>query len=267
MAASYEEQEEKKESVTLSETSTEEKTDDANGNVPVEKESVVEEYQRLLKAKEALLSEKEKIRQEIVQLREQRRSERSNSTQTQQPVEEEKPVQKNGDPDLQTTEGWQKFIEQKSKEAVTPVLGELEKIRLTHKNKAMKEFTKRHSEYSSANDANDEKLKALFNAYDRVKSRSENDYDDILEDLEDAWAVQNRSVIFKKHEELKKARLDNEYDLASVASTMGGTGDHTSSNDGEATPIEQRAARIAGVPLKRYLELKSKHPDFFDNGA
>lgn len=213
-----------------------------------QKASVVEEYQRLVKEKEALAKEREKLEQQVHQLRTERRELRK--------VEPEQQVaQVFQEEELGTADGWVRFIDKKSTEATAPVLAEIEKIKQTHKTKALREFAKRHPEYSVSKDANDERLTSILGTYNRIKTRSDADSEEILEDLEDAWAIQNRAEVYEMDRRARTTIDERESGMADYAASTGSTRSEPTSSSPEASASDIRMARQLGYTVEKYMKL------------
>jgi hypothetical protein len=154
------------------------------------------------------------------------------------------------EPNLDTVEGWTNLIGNKSKEALEPLQSEINKMKQTQKAKAIRVFMERHPEYD------EDKLNPILDKYDRVKSRSDIDHDEILEDLEDAWAVENRGKLVQKAKELRQAALKNDQDVAGYADTSVLSSDRNDQISNNATPSDIRIAKSTGMDLDKYLKLK-----------
>lgn len=228
----------------------------------VKTETAVEEYQRLLKAKEDLLADKEKLENDVFKLREGKRHllglnpENAGTAQTEPSVATASEPTKPSEPKLDTQEGWVNLIEKKSGEAKDAVLSEVSKIRETQKSKALREFLKRHPEY-----VDESKFKPFLGTYTRVKSRNDYDAEEILEDLEDAWAVENRRQLTERERELGRARTEAEVGLADVAASGFSPSSERSSPVQGATASDQRMAREIGMPIEKYMKYKSQLDD------
>lgn len=218
-----------------------------------EKQKALDEVEKATLAKQALEDEKKKILEDINTLREERRTLRS------EPVVE-KPEAPKDEADLNTVEGWTKFIDKKAEEKTSVVSKDIQDLKKAQKSKALKEFVHRHPEYAASFEAKDAMSSALLDTYSRVKSRTDLDADDILEDLEDAWAVKHRDEISKLADETRKAKREAEMleaDVVTSGSSSPVRSEHTSED--EATAEDHRIARSLGKSLKEYLPLKKQY--------
>lgn len=213
-----------------------------------EKKTALEEYEELLKKKQGLEEENRKLLDSITKTREERRT-----FETEKVVEKE--VQE--EEELSTQEGWLKAIDKKSSDAVKPVVSELEKLKDTQRSKAFKLFIKNHPDYAISSDPNDVRLKELQSTYDRIKTRTEYDSDDISEDLEDAWAVLNRKIIYEKSETIRKQKLETEYGVSEIAAS-GGSYEKSVPENLNATQSDLKIAHSIGMDIKKYMELKKQ---------
>lgn len=215
-----------------------------------EAKATLEEVEKAKIALKALEEEKVKIREEIKAAREERRAVREEKTEKSGVEPEEDDV------DLKTVEGWTKFIDKKAEEKTSVVSKDIDALKKTQKSKALKEFVHRHPEYASDATLRD----SLLEVYGRVKSRTDLDADDILEDLEDAWAVKHRDEITKLALEAKRSKREAEMLEADVVTSGGSTGvrKETAAED-EATAEDYRIARSLGKSIKEYLPLKKQY--------
>ena len=205
-------------------------------------------------AVEGLSKEKEKLEREVAELRAVRRELKS----TPQQKEEEAPKVQDSSFDTSTADGWVDYIKNSSEEATKPIAGELEKLKATNYKKAEREFMARHPEYAPSSDPEDKKLNSLLDIHKRVKSRTDYSHEDILEDLEDAWAVQNRNEIYEKDRQIRESRTQMEMDVADIASSGSGGAERSVSKAQGATASDHRSAKVAGMPIEKYMTLKSQ---------
>jgi len=155
--------------------------------------------------------------------------------------------------DLSSPEGWKSHIAKQSQSAVEPLRAELDRHKLAQLDKARVNFIRRHPEYSD-----EAKMEKLEGTYHRLAQRGDMDFDLILEDFEDAWAVDNRSEILKKEAALRKSRLDAEDELHESASMGGGTGASDKEGAVKASAEDYRIAKQTGKDIKEYLKLKKQ---------
>ena len=220
---------------TLGDSSTSEETDstDGEGNSE-ENQSAALELLSLNKSVEGLRGEKEKLEKELGGLRRERRVIRSSEQTADAPKTEE-----------------DKSVEQKKEEPKT----DLQMFKRSQREKARRTFIARHPEYGDK-DA-DTKFGMLENTYGRVKQLSDMDSDDILEDMETAWAVVHRDEILKKSRELKREQVGDEIAVADLAASSQSGG--VPGQSVKATASDVRSAKIAGMPLDKYLKLKDQY--------
>lgn len=170
------------------------------------------------------------------------------------------------EPQLDTTEGWMKVIESKTTDALKPVQGDLEQFKIAQKNKAMKIFVQSHPEYDPTTENGKARITSLLKTYGRVKTRGEMDSEELLEDLQDAWAVENRATIQQKEQEIRSNAMYQDATMADFAATGAGGSTKTSDAAPVATPEDVRIAKSIGMDLKRYLELKPQAAAMEFNG-
>lgn len=221
------------------------------------KESAVSEYEKLISAKQALEGEKEKLRKEVTALREERRGLKAQGTGAASAAQ---PAAADEEVPPQDFEGWKKFIDNSADKKVSGMSAEFKKIQDSQKAKAVRKFVESHPEYASDNDPSDERLNALMEVYGRVKSRTDYDADDILEDLEDSWAVRHRAEIVEKAGEAVRYRKEIETATADIASS-GGAGGYDRSGAGSgvnATSEDHRIAKSINMPIDKYLKLRAQ---------
>lgn len=226
----------------------EENIEKTEEEIEQEKKTALSEYEDLLKRKQGLEEENKKLVDSITQMREERRT-----LDVRKP--EPEAIELSED-ELSTQEGWLKTIDKKSSDAIKPVVSELEKLKNTQRSKAFKSFIKNHPDYAALSDPNDVRLKELQATYDRIKTRTEYDADDITEDLEDAWAVLNRKSIVERDQKSRKQKLDTEYEVSDIASSGGSY--EKSVPDVDASASDRRIAQSIGMDLKKYMNLKKQ---------
>lgn len=156
--------------------------------------------------------------------------------------------------ELKTVEGWQKLIDKKAAEHAQPALNDIEKLRTAQRAKAVKQFQAAHPEYA----ASEEKTEELIATYARVKSRDDLDADSVLEDLEDAWVVQNRPHLVSQLAQAARAKEEVEAMESDAAASGAGSYEPSGAGDVTATPQQRRIAASIGMPLKKYLELEKQ---------
>lgn len=199
-----------------------------------------------------LETEKERIVQETIEAREERRQAAAEA------VVAKKDDETGVDDDLSTQESWLKRIDSTSKSAVAPVLSELEKLKEAQRKKAERQFLEKHkSEYKSGDDP---KFKTLSDTYTRIRSRSEHDADDIFEDFEDAWAMTNRAVIEAEVKKVREQAGEIESFEKSQATTTHISGSEKVDNPTiDASKKDYEAARKLGKSITDYLKLKEQY--------
>lgn len=152
--------------------------------------------------------------------------------------------------DLGTTDGWKKHIDKTAQNTVAPIQAELQQFKETQKRKAERLLIQRHPEYKDP-----AKLKTLWDKYPKVKSRADNDFEEIVEDLEDAWAIDNRKALLEKEQVVKRMQEDREQELAEIASSSGAGYDKANTDDYGLTSKEKAMARQLGKDYKTYRKL------------
>ena len=228
------------------------------------KPTAVEEMEALRVAKEALVTEKQKLIDDIAALRGERRDARAGKPQgASQEEQEQKPAEQVQveEPKLETTDDWKKLISKTSDDAAKKVVStELTDFKDSQRKKAYKKFIEEHPEYSPAKDPEDKKFSALLETYKRVSSRTDMDADDILEDLQDSYAVLHRSDILESERKAKRANLEREIETADIAASDPSIGERSESESVSLTPSEMRSYREAlknlpNMTPKRFKQL------------
>lgn len=227
---------------------SDEKADGSNGEGNSDKKpTAVEEHDALMKANEALAREKQKILDDIAVLRGERREARAGKPQgASQEEQEQKPVEQVQveETKLETTDDWKKLINKTAEDNAKKVVStELNQIKDSQRKKAYKKFIEEHPEYSPAKDPEDKKFKALLETYKRVSSRTDMDADDILEDLQDSYAVLHRSEILDRERKAKRADLEQEISTADIAASDPSIGERDTAEAVVLTPSEMRIYR------------------------
>lgn len=211
--------------------------------------SAVEEMEALRIAKEALAKDKQKLLDDIAALRVERRDARAGKPQgAAQEEQEQKPAEqvKVDETRLETTDDWKNLINKTAEDNAKKVVSaELIAIKDSQRKKAYKKFIEEHPEYSPAKDPEDKKFKALLETYKRVSSRTDMDADDILEDLQDSYAVLHRSDILERERKAQRAVLEREIEIADIASSDPSIGERNESETVSLTPSEMRSYREA----------------------
>ena len=214
---------------------------------PEKKLTAVEEHDALMRANEALAKDKQKILDDIAALRVERRDARA--TVAPAPAEQKPevitPAVEEPPADY---EGWKKQIDKQSENAAKKVVSsELNQIKDSQKKKAYKKFIESHPEYSPSSDPEDKKFQSLLGTYNRIKSRTDMDADDILEDLEDSYAVQHRSEILERDRQARRSNLEQEISTADIAASSPSSGER---DRGESVVLTQSEMKIYREVLK-----------------
>ena len=86
------------------------------------------------------------------------------------------------------------------------------------------------------------------------------DADDILEDLQDSYAVLHRSDILESERKAKRANLEREIETADIAASDPSIGERSESESVSLTPSEMRSYREAlknlpNMTPKRFKQL------------
>lgn len=211
------------------------------------------------KAQVGLRREIEKLRKERKEEREKFEQEITSLKKTLDPFqkltqpEEKKPVDPRVD---NTVDTWATFIEEKTEAVKKEALSATDKILQAQKSKALKFFVKNHPEYALTAESGRQKLESLMATYGRVKTRSDADYEEILEDFEDSWAIENRSVLRQEAQKLKEFQSQAENDAALLAASSGTSSVNSDAEVVPLTPKESKVAKELGIDPKTYAKYK-----------
>ena len=157
--------------------------------------------------------------------------------------------------DTQKLDWWKGLIDQKINDAMKPVSESETKKKNSEKTKAVKAFIASHPDYNPADEKGRERMKGLLEKAARLSTitgRSDSDSEDILEDFNDAWAMENRAKIERDVARLRESKDAGEMAQAEIAAT--GSSSSVPEEEFDATPAQRRAAQELGMDTKVYLK-------------
>lgn len=202
----------------------------------------------------ASLQEAKKREEEAVQkLRDEKKALKKAPQQEEQPVKTEV----ESDVDFSTVDGVIKQIDKQSREVTKPLQNDIAALKKTQFEKAKRKFLEDHPEYKE-----EERFESLIEKYHRYKSQSDLDSESIIEDMEAAWAIENKSILLEKERKMQMDQHEANEELAHVASSGFSSGKSVPENI-KASQEDIRAAKIANMDLKKYMSLKSQLEDSF----
>ena len=205
------------------------------------KELTPEEVEKILAENEILQSNKEELNQVKEKLVNEVKELRSKKQVAEQLAEELKQAKEKKEPSTETPEVLdevKKILEQNKQQAVKK-----------QQEKAMNEFLSNHPEFSEANDVAGIRLSALQSKLERFSLSGMEDKDDFLAAFEDANALLGN---------VEKTKEDtNEVVTTPVGSKTPKSGDSTNLSAAEQKFVNEKF----GGNVERYKELKEKYPE------